>query len=222
MSTAAGVRAVVIEAHYARVMAGADAARARAQAAYGIASAIAVALIAAGLFGGVDTRPPGVQALTVAALVAWLTAAALFLHTVSSPFEIGLEPKNSEESLAEAVLAGVRDERARIDTWQRRAQLAAAVAALLTVAAFVSALRTDDSQTQETATIALTSTGVARLEGTCGPLPATFLGKVAKADLDGKFVEMTLAPGVCGDTSVDVAVPRSAVLGVAFRSPPGR
>ncbi|HYQ12796.1 MAG TPA: hypothetical protein VEP94_05035 [Solirubrobacterales bacterium] len=219
MSTAEGVRAVVIREHYARVMANADAARARAQAAYGIVSAIAIALMAAGLLGGVDTQPPGVQALTVAALVAWLAAAALFLHAVSSPFEINPLPTSSDEALTKAVLDGVRAERAKIDGWQRRAQMVAAVAALLTVAAFLSALYSEDTSGRETALITLTSNGAASMQRTCGSGPSTFSGKVAKADLEGEIVEIELAPGVCGDTSVNVAIPRSAILALAFRGP---
>ncbi|MFL5872845.1 MAG: hypothetical protein ACJ75T_05150 [Solirubrobacterales bacterium] len=219
MSTAEGVRAVVIREHYARVMANADSARARAQAAYGIVSAIAIALMAAGLLGGVDTQPFGVQALTVAALVAWLAAAALFLHAVSSPFEVSPLPTSNDEALTKAVLDGVRAERTKIDSWQRRGQMAAAVAAFLTVAAFLSALYSDGTSERETALIALTSNGAASIQRTCGSVPSTLSGKVAKADLEDEIVEIELAPGVCGNTRVNVAVPRSAILALAFRGP---
>lgn len=218
MSTAGDVRAVVIREHYARVMANADAARARAQAAYGIVSAIAIALMAAGLLGGLDTRPSSVQALTVTALMAWLVAATLFLHAVSSPFEIDPGPTSNDEALTKAVLDGVRAERVKIDSWQRKAQMAAAVAALLTVAAFLSALYSEDTSTRENALIAITSSGAASMQRTCGSVPSTFSGEVAKADLEEKFVEIALAPGVCGDTRVSVAIPRSAILALAFRS----
>jgi hypothetical protein len=217
MSTAADVRAVVIREHYARVMANADAARTRAQAAYGIVSAIAIALMAAGLLGRLDTRPASVQALTVTALMAWLVAAALFLHAVSSPFEIDPGPTSNDEALTKTVLDSVRAERAKIDSWQRRAQMAAAVAALLTVDAFLSALYSEDTSTRENAVIAITSSGAADMRRTCGPVPSTFSGEVEKADLEEKFVEIALAPGVCGNTSVDVAIPRSAILALAFR-----
>lgn len=222
MSTAEDVRAVVIREHYARVMANADAARTRAQAAYGIVSAIAIALMAAGLLGDVDARPPGVQALTIAALVTWLAAAALFLHAVSSPFEINPEPTSSDEALTKAVLDGVRAERTKIDSWQHRAQIAAAVAALLTLAAFLSVLFSGNTPARESALIALTPNGAASMQRTCGSVPSTFSGKVEKPALEGKLVEIALAPGVCGDTSVNVAIPRSAILAVAFRDPPSR
>jgi hypothetical protein len=65
------VRDAVVNAYYPRALAVPDAARSRAQAAYTIASAIAAALVAAGVFGNLDQRPELVQGLGVAALVGW-------------------------------------------------------------------------------------------------------------------------------------------------------
>lgn len=220
MSTPADVRDAVIRAHYARLMASPDAARARAQAAYGIASAIAVVIVTAGFVGDLDSQPPGVQAVSVVALIAWLVTAALFLHTVSSAFEIDVVSKSSEDVVVAATLDGIRDERARIDAWQRRAQFAAAVAALLTVVAFVAALRADRGQAEETAMITVSAAESGSLEDSCGPMPATLVGKVAESSLREKFVNVTLDPGMCGPASVRVAVPRGAILGLAFRRPP--
>ncbi len=220
MSTPAEVRNAVVKAHYERLMAAPDSARGRAQAAYGIASAIALAIVAAGLFGGLDGQPVGVQAVAVTALIAWLVTAALFLHTVSSPFEVDRESKSSEDAIVEATLDGVRDERARIDAWQRRAQFAAAAAALLTVAAFVIALCADHSQTEKTATLAITAASAGRLAAACGPITGRLVGKLSEASLDEKFVDIILDPGMCGPASVHIALPRSAILGLAFRAPP--
>jgi Na+/melibiose symporter-like transporter len=222
MSTPKDVRDVVVSAYYARVMTSSDTARARAQAAYGIASAIAAAVVAAGLFGNLGERPAGVQVVAVAALIAWLIAAALFLHTVSSPFDIGLQPQIDEEAFISAALEAIRKERARIDAWQRRAQLASAVAALVTVIAFIAALRTDHAQTQATATVTVTAAGAATLKAACGRVPAVLIGKASETSLREQFIELTLEPGVCGPSSVDVAIRRSEVLALAFRQPLAR
>src|SRR4051794_30312353 len=137
MSIPKDVRDAVVIAYYGRVMTGSAGARARAQAAYGIASAIAVGVIAAGLFGGLSERPGIVQFGALAALMAWLVAAALFLHAVASPFETAVTPQQDVDVFVGRVLDVVRQERATIDNWQRRAQLASAVAAIVTVATFV-------------------------------------------------------------------------------------
>jgi hypothetical protein len=222
MNTPKDVRDAVVSAYYARVMTSSDAARVRAQAAYGIASAIAAAVVAAGLFGDLDERPAGVQVVAVAALAAWLIAAALFLHTVSSPFDISLQPQTGEEAFVNAALDAIRSERARIDAWQRKAQLASAIAALVTVVAFVAALRTDHARAERTATVAITAAGAATLKAACGRAPAILVGKVSEASLREQFVQLALEPGVCGRDSVDVVIPRSEVLALAFRSPLAR
>jgi hypothetical protein len=219
MSTPGEMRDAIVRAHYVRLMASPDTARARAQAAYGISSAIAVALVAAGLFGGLDTQPPEVQGIAIAALVAWLVAAALFLHAVSSPFEMDLSATLSKDDVVKAALDGIRDERTKIDGWQRKAQLAAAVAALLTVAALVFALRTDRGREQE-AMVMISAAGAARLQAACGDVPATLIGTVTENSLRERFVDMTLDPGMCGHASVGIALPRTAILGLAFRPPP--
>ncbi len=218
MSTPKEVRDAIVAAHYARLMASPDAARTRAQAAYAIASAIAVALIAAGLFGGLDTQTRGVQAAAVAALIAWLVAAALFLHAVSSPFEVDLRAMQSEDDVVRAALDGIRGERTKIDSWQRKAHLAAGAAALLTVAALVIALGTHGDEDERKAMVVITDVGAARLGVACGDVPSTLVGTVSENSLHEKFVDMTLDPGVCGRASVDVALPRNEILGLAFRA----
>jgi hypothetical protein len=220
MSVPKDVRDAVVSAYYGRMMRSSDAARARAQAAYGIASAIAVGVVAAGLAGRLDERSAAIQIAALAALIAWLVAAALFLHTVASSFEMSLQSQPGEDAFVRAALDAVRDERAMIDAWQRKAQIASAVAAVVTVVAFVAALRTKHGETEKAATITMTVEGSAALKTACDRVPARLTGKVLEASLRERFVQITLDPGMCGPTSVDVAVPRSQVLALAFRRPP--
>jgi hypothetical protein len=219
MTVPASVRAAVVDAYYARIMTSSDAARARAQAAYGIASAIAAAVVAAGLFAGVDARPLGVQAVVVAALIAWLGAAFLFLHSVSSPFHIDRQPQSGDDAFVLAVLDAIRNERTRIDSWQRRAQVVSAIAAVLTVVAFVAALRASGDGSR-LATIAVTRAAANELARACGSRPSLLIGKVADANLSGEFINVMLEPGACGPSEVEVAVRRADVIAIAFRRPP--
>lgn len=216
MSVPKEVRDAVVSAYYRRVMTSSDTARARAQAAYGIASVIAAGVIAAGLFGGLHDSPDSVQATAVAALVAWLAAAALFLHAVSSPFEPRLEPQSSEDAFVEAALEAVRKERSRIDSWQRKAQMAAAIAALVTVVSFVTALRVGD-EPRRTVTVTLTAAGAAAMKAVCGRALGNVTGEMAETAASDRLVAIELEPGACGSKSVDVALRRGHILALAFR-----
>ena len=211
------VREAVVSAYYARTMASSDAARQRAQAAYGIASALAVGIGAAGLFGDIGDRSLGVQIAAVLALMTWLIAAGLFLHTVSSPFEIQVTPQSDADAFVDEALRTIRGERKAIDRWQRRAQAASAVAALVTVLAFGAALQFTNADEQQAATVMLSRDGVAAVSAVCGHHVDVLRGEVAPAGLDAEFVEVHVARGVCGHTPTRLAVSRDEVAVVALR-----
>src|SRR5437588_326206 len=71
-----------LNAYYPALIASADAARARAQVAYTIASATAAALVAAGVLTNIAAAPFWVRLLGTASLIAWITVAALFMFVV--------------------------------------------------------------------------------------------------------------------------------------------
>lgn len=214
------VRDVVVSAYYRRLMSSSDAARARAQAAYGIASAIAGAVVAAGFLGGLRHQAVGIQTIVAVALVAWLIAAGLFLHAVSSPFEMILESGIAESAFIGGALEAVRAERAKIDSWQRKARLASMVAALATAGAFLAALWSTDSPATRPATVTVTAAGSAALKAACGTVAPRLTGRVVESSLSARFMQMTLSPDMCGRQSVDVFLPSSDVLAVAFGAPP--
>src|SRR6476620_3952112 len=81
------VVSAIIDAYYPLVVSLPEKARSRAQAAYGVASAIAAALVALGIFGKVGERPLAVQVLGLIALCAWLVTALLFMRAVSQSVE---------------------------------------------------------------------------------------------------------------------------------------
>jgi hypothetical protein len=211
------VREAVVSAYYARTMASSDAARQRAQAAYGIASALAVGVGAAGLFGNLDNRPVGVQIAAVLALMTWLVAAGLFLHTVSSPFEIPVAPQFDPDAFVEGALRTIREERRTIDCWQRRAHVASGVAALVTVLAFAAAIRFSSTDEQQTASVALNKDGMAAMSAACRHRIDVLRGKIPTGGLAAEFVELRVARGVCGRRPTQLAIPRDEVAAVAHR-----
>jgi hypothetical protein len=193
-----------------------DAARQRAQAAYAIASAIAAGVVAAGLFGNIGEQPLQVQAAAILALIGWLVAAALFLHAVSSPFEIDVAPQSEEDAFVDTALCRVREERKTIDRWQRRAQIASAVAALITVMAFVVALRSDGALRSRAATLILTSAGASALHEACGDLPRAVRGDIIPSMFGADFVEVRVAADVCGPNNRSLAIRRDEVSAVVL------
>lgn len=215
MAIPTDVRNAVVGAYYPRALAVPDGARSRAQAGYGIASAIAAALVAAGVFGNLDERPTLVQAVGVAALVAWLVAAGLYVVAVSRPFQPAGATQTTVEDFVFEALAAAKIERDRVDRWQKAAGIASAVATAVTLAALVTALVDTPSDTQA-ATVALTAKGKAGLAAACGRTLDSVIGTVSPSDLQKEFVTLTLDHDVCGKKAIMVAVPRVQVQAVAF------
>ncbi len=215
MAIPTDVRNAVVGAYYPRALAVPDGARSRAQAAYGIASAIAAALVAAGVFGNLDQRPRLVQALGVAALVAWFVAAGLYLVAVSRPFEPAGATQTTVEAFVREALAAAKIERDKVDWWQKAAGIASGVAAAVTLAALAAAL-VDTPSDSRAATVALTPKALAAVAVACGRTPTSITGSVSPGDLQKEVVILTLDKDVCGKKTIVVAVPRAQVQAVAF------
>jgi hypothetical protein len=209
------VRDAVVRAYYPRALAVPDGARSRAQAAYGIAAAIAAALVTAGVFGDLDKRPGLVQAIGILALVAWLVAAGLYLAAVSLPFVPATATQRSTQAFVTAAVDAAQTERDRVDHWQKKAGVASGVAALLTVVAFVAAL-VDTPTDSKAATVTLGDKAKAAVAAACGNVPDLVTGSVSADGLEKEFVQIKVDKGVCGDKDVVVAVPRGQVQAVAF------
>jgi MFS family permease len=211
----ADVRTAIVGAYYPRALAVPDVARSRAQAGYGIASAIAAALVAAGVFGDLASRTGLVQTLGISALVAWLVAAGLYLLAVSRPFVPTTAEQNSADDFIRAALNAASTERDKIDYWQKRAAAVSAAAAVITVAALIAAL-VDTPSDSKTATFTLTANGLAAVGAACGEKPTAMTGSVSPGDLEKEFVNLKLDAGLCGTEATVIAVPRGAVKAVAF------
>lgn len=198
----------------------AESARQRAQAAYGIASALAAGIVAAGLLGGLDQRPTIVQVVAIVALAVWMIAAGLFLHAVSSPFAALPQQQVGTEAFIAAALQSVRDEGARIDHWQRWAQFGSLLAAVLTVGAFGLAVEMSAPARELDATVTISAAGVEALKATCKNATPILSGFISSAALGDEFVEVRLDGRQCGPRQIRVAIPRSQILAVVFREDP--
>lgn len=135
-----GVRDAVVTAYYPRALGAPDTARSRAQAGYTVASAVAAALIAAGVLSGIDKRPVLVQGLGLTALVLWMITALLFMWAVSAPVRVVEGDQPTADAFVTTALSNAKLERDEVDKRQRAARIASVAAVLLTLAAFVTAL----------------------------------------------------------------------------------
>ena len=210
------VRKAVVDAYYPKALAVADSARSRAQAGYGVASAIAAALVAAGVFGDLDERSTLVQVLGLVALGAWLVAASFFLYAVSAPLHEAIPPQEGVEKFANAVLHAATEEQKDVDSRARVGRFASVVAAVLTVLAFGFAVFSEVPSKASAGTVSLTAKGVEAVAEKCRTLTATFAGRVDKADLEKEFVNITVEGRACGEKDAVISVPRAQVRGVVF------
>jgi hypothetical protein len=133
MSIPADVRESVVQSYYPHALSVADTARSRAQSGYGIASAIATGLVAAGALGKIGQQSLLVQILGLAAVVMWVVAALLFLWAVAAPVGLVTQAQPNVSAFVGAALQLARQERDEIDRRQRFARWASTLAAFLTV-----------------------------------------------------------------------------------------
>jgi hypothetical protein len=134
------VRDAIVAAYYPRALSSPDAARSRAQAGYTIASAIAAALVAAGVLGDVESQGAVVQALGLSAIILWMTSAWLYMLAVAVPVRLVEGLRLTEDAFVDTTLSNAKAERDEVDLRQGRARLASFGAVLLTVVAFAAAL----------------------------------------------------------------------------------
>jgi MFS family permease len=127
----------IVQAFYSRATASPDAARARAQSAYGIASAVAGGLVGGALIADLAALPRWLHVLGAAALAAWLVTTSLYVFAVAVPVNLLVENDvRGSNAFIDAVVINAVNERERIDKRQKRANIAAALAMVLTAATF--------------------------------------------------------------------------------------
>jgi hypothetical protein len=203
-----------IDAYYTRGLAATDRARDRAEKGYTIASAIAAALVAAGVFTDLPNSDTSVKVLGLTGLFLWLVAAMLFIWVVSVPVRA---PKEQDWTTADDFVGGViADIRYELSALRKRlfgALIATLLATIVTIAAFAVATALPTGSDPEKARIALTAKEDTALADLCTAPVGAILGTVDPDNLDEEFVEIKVPAGACNATETTIRVPKSAILG---------
>jgi hypothetical protein len=206
----------IIDSYYSRGVEAADRARERAERGYTIASAIAAALVAAGVFAHLSERPTAVQVLGLTALGAWLVAAVLFIFAVAVPVSSPSETDPGWDTEAQFV-EGVRKEVAgEVNTLRLRqmfAVVATVVAMLLTVAAFAWATADPGGASPEKARVVVTAKADAALTKLC-PGVQDLYGTLDPDDLDESVISVEAPPGECGPEATSVQTQTANIVAV--------
>ena len=214
---ATSVGEAVVSAYYPRLTAAADAARSRAQGAFGIASAIG--LFGAGLLVNLSTVSVWQRLLGAVALSAWLTASALYIRAVATPIstEATAQPdvKSDVNAFVRAVLTNAAAEREAIDRRQSLATRLAMVAVVLTAVTALSLLLVPRPQEHFEGTVALSTGGIEALAKLCPRRPRTVSGSLDVSSLGSKFLIVKASPGICQEDSVDLRLSSDEVVGIA-------
>ena len=203
----------VIGAYYPSALQAAESARTRAQAAYTIASAVAAAIVAGGVFGNIDKEPGWVQWLGVATLCAWLIAAGLFIYAITASVEPPITGDQPDvNTFVHAALENVGNERKAVIDRQNSAYLVTAIAMVMTVALVISLLEAQPESAAVAGTLSLTGAGTTAVQSVCPSATAKVHGTFDPAKLGSTFVAITVDKGVCHATrTVNIHVPRAAV-----------
>jgi MFS family permease len=211
------VRDAVVNAFYPRAVALPDAARSRAQAAYGIASAIAAALVAAGVFSDFGQRDASVKTLGVMALVAWFAAAILFMITVAAPLTPHAETQRTADAFVRKALEAARTEKRRIDALLVAAGSVTLLAALLTLATFITAAFTPSGERSTRVTLQLSKVGQLALVSLCERSAGAISGRMKPSALEKEFVRLDVDKRGCAMRAVTLWLPRADVEAVRSR-----
>ncbi|HKE98660.1 MAG TPA: hypothetical protein VKG45_07000 [Actinomycetes bacterium] len=213
---AAEVRDAIVAAYYQRVTALADAARSRAQSAYATASAFAGSFLAGGLLLARERVGPAVTVLGLAATACWALAAALYVHAVAAPVSRPPTSQPDADAFVGAVLEQVSSERSAVDRRQRRANLVAVAAILLSLVT-VAVRLAPASWGRDRGEVVLSDEGVRAVQALCPGTGRTVAGEVDLAGPSGEYV--TVRPDACQGRRVELRIPRDQVHAVSVARP---
>lgn len=218
MTVSPQVIEATVNAYYPQALAEASAARARAQNGYAIAAAIAGALVAAGLLGGLGRQPLAIQLVGCSAIAVWLACALLFLRAVatSAPALAAGAGAASAEDFVKDIMRATKDERAAVERWTRWAVGTAVVAVVVTFAAVVLGLsQDDDDQLLDVADgrVLLTVSGQSAVRAACGTGATSVAAQVDEHDLDAPTVRLTILDRCHARGRSTLLLPRSAIAG---------
>jgi hypothetical protein len=203
----------VIDAYYTRGIAVVDRAREAAQRGYTIASAIAAALVTAGVFANLSDRPRLVQVLGLAALGSWLIVAVLFIAAVALPAAQGRDPDTTTgESFVEMVARRTQEELEVVKSRLARAFAATCAAIAITGTALAVATFDVVDQPVESARIAVTKQGDAALASLCDLPVGDIDARVDPDALDDDIVKLEIPAGKCNAAQTTVRLPKAVIV----------
>jgi hypothetical protein len=202
----------VVERYYTRGLDAVDRARQRAERGYTIASAIAAALVAAGLLTHLEERPTVVQVLALVGLSLWLIAALLFMIAVAIKVKVN-EP--SGYANWGAFIAGIaeqlRDKIRIINSRLLRAVVVTALATALTIAALSYGIAEPGGSAPVRARVELTTQGDNAIATVCGHRVGFVYATVDPDTLSDAVVALKLPAGECGPTATVARVRKDEI-----------
>jgi len=205
----------VVKAYYPAIVSAGDAARTRAQTAYTIASAVATAIVAAGIFGDIAQRPTFVKVLGALALAAWLLTAGLFMHAVAGRIDPVVDGEQLDVSaFVRAVITNARHERRVVVRRSATAMLAGSAAMALTLAAVVLAWLLPAPTEHVHGRVALSPAGAVQVQRLCGTRPDGGIGGwYDPSKLADDVVAIDVDADDCGGSRRTLRLPGSMIRG---------
>lgn len=212
----------LIKDYYSRSLAGSETARARAQTAFTIISALATLLVGGAALAGITAQQPSVKITMIAAAAMWLVATFLYAQAATGTFSStttrrGLEVTGDEAgSAAKGVIALVHTERDLVRWKTKHANVAAFLAAITSVTA-IGLMWILDPATQSRAVIKIDHSGIPTIKAACGKGRETLTVTLDVADLSKKYITLTeIKSADCKDAS-KLTIPTKWVASVAVR-----
>jgi len=205
------VPAAVVPEFYKGVVGWADAARAQALGANGIASVVAVALIGTAVLGRLELQPSWVRALGLTAVILWIVTAGLFIYAVAVPASLAPAGEvQGTDAFVAAVLTQVKAERDEVRRRARWAVRTSAMAALLTVGSLAAIVFYPTEIVH--GEVVVTGAEAKAAREVCPSASTDIRGQIEASSLNGDFVTIRPDAGVCGDPGEVLRIPRTTIL----------
>lgn len=212
-SYASELQTAVIGAYYARVIASADAARARAQTAYTVAASLSAVLLGAGIVSRFGTVSSAAKVLGAFAVALWALTASLYGRATSRSIDWPIVDTVTKDQLVALILDRVATEKRTVQSCLARANMAAVVAGTVTVLALV-VDSLGESTANETVRLIPSAEGAEAIEEICGEYLGELTGEAVARSLSGDTIVLSPTSTTC-QKRTRLYIPRSSVLVVA-------
>ncbi len=206
------VAAALVTAFYSSQVGLPDAARSRVQITFGIASAIGLALIGAGVLAKLPDEVWWVRLLGGAAVFAWAVTAALYVYALTVPVTPERRTVKGAEAFVDAVVGKIANERDAIDARAQWANAVAIAAGVLTLSTFVAILIGPTNEVR--GRIIVTNSETVAIRSVCPKATASVDGQLEKASLAQELVVVRPSETSCGVRDAVLYLPRTTILAI--------